>query len=120
MRTITDHIVNPANDKLVVIACGRQTVGGAPAAYQVSIEGHTTVFADIVFQDGAINEVGVNGLTHEVLLAIVADRLREFQRGPYANTYNEMALNSVLDASRWLHQRTLARMRRGVEGTHTV
>ena len=30
----------------------------------------------LTFQDGAIKEVGVNGVTHEALLAIVIDRLQ--------------------------------------------
>jgi hypothetical protein len=38
-------------------------------------------FGQALFQNGPIAEVGVNGVTHEVLLAIVADRLRSFQKG---------------------------------------
>ncbi|RXT29358.1 hypothetical protein B5P46_11800 [Rhizobium leguminosarum] len=73
----------------------------------------------IYFQNGPINEVGVNGLTHEVLLAIVADRLRSFQAGPYSCKENACALTKIEEAQHWLQSRTLARMRRGVEGTHT-
>ena len=72
----------------------------------------------IEFQDGPVNEAGVNGLTHEVLLAIVADRLRSFQQGPFASRYNALALTHIEDAQNWLNRRTLERMRRGVEGTH--
>ena len=63
---------------------------------------------------------GVNGLTHEVLLAIVADRLRSFQKGPYSCKANACALTHIEEAQHWLQQRTIERMRRGVEGTHTV
>ena len=60
--------------------------GGANHAYEVSgyagKSGANSVL--IEFQNGPINEAGVNGLTHEVLLAIVADRLRSFQQGPFA------------------------------------
>lgn len=73
-----------------------------------------------LFQNGPIPESGVNGVTHEVLLAIVADRLRSFQKGPYACKANACALTHIEEAQHWLQQRTIERMRRGVEGTHTV
>ena len=57
-------------------------------------------------------------MTHEALLAIVADRLRSFQKGPYSCKANACALTHIEEAQHWLQQRTLERMRRGVEGTH--
>lgn len=60
----------------------------------------------------------MNGLTQEVLLAIVADRLRSFQVGQFACRENALALTKIEEAQHWLHSRTLARMQRGVEGTH--
>ena len=77
---------------------------------------HTT----IIFQNGAIPEKGVNGVTQEALLAVIADRLRSFQKGPYACKANACALTHIDEAQHWLQQRTIERMRRGVEGTHTV
>jgi hypothetical protein len=74
--------------------------------------------ATILFQNGPISEKGVNGITQEVLLAIVADRLRSFQAGPFACRENALALTKIEEAQHWLQQRTLSRMRRGVEGTH--
>jgi hypothetical protein len=68
------------------------------------------------FQNGPINEVGVNGITQEVLLAVVADRLRSFQAGPFACRENALALTKVEEAMHWLQKRTMDRMRRGVEG----
>ena len=38
---------------------------------------------EIRFQNGPIAEAGVNGLTHEALLAVLEDRLVGFQSGPY-------------------------------------
>ena len=72
------------------------------------------------FQHGPIGEVGVNGVTNEALLAIVADRLRGFQSSKYACKENAAALASVMDALGALESRTRAREARGVEGTHTV
>ncbi|KNY35565.1 hypothetical protein [Agrobacterium sp. SUL3] len=128
MRTINDHKVNPANDKIEIRVTDEPGAGGANHVYEVWLpdmvvdgpgEGHTHgPTATIRFQNGPINENGVNGLTQEVLLAIVADRLRAFQSGPYACRENALALTKIEEAQHWLHSRTLARMSRGVEGTH--
>lgn len=71
----------------------------------------------ICFQNGPIKESGVNGITQEALLAIVIDRLRCFQAGPYACEDNAEALQHCEDALEYLQKRTLARIKRGVEGT---
>jgi hypothetical protein len=132
MRKITAHIVNPCNDKLNIEVLDQPGSGGANHLYQVSgfntgtnpscpftarygqPSNHTT----ILFQNGPIAEAGVNGITQEVLLAIVADRLECFQAGPYACGDNELALELVQKAQEVLQRRTRARMARGVEGTH--
>jgi hypothetical protein len=123
MRTINDHVINPANDKLTITVLDEPGAGGANHVYQVN--GYHAKDVDetavvIRFQNGPINEVGVNGLTQEVLLAIVADRLRSFQSGSFACRENALALTKIEEAQHWLQQRTIARMRRGVEGTNRV
>lgn len=140
MRFITEHIVNPANDRLKITVVDAPTHGGANHAYRIegfdpatnpAYEqladaqldiGTMNPWTGIAFQNGPIDEDGngVNGVTHEALLAIVADRLRGFQKGPYACKENACALTHIEEAQHWLQQRTLARMRRGVEGTHVV
>tara|TARA_R110000796_G_scaffold117736_1_gene230789 strand:- start:25496 stop:25897 length:402 start_codon:yes stop_codon:yes gene_type:complete len=133
MRSITEHKVNPANDKLAIHVLDEPGAGGASHAYCVSGfslsdnpsagDGQTHNAATevvIYFQNGPINEAGINGLTQEVLLAIVADRLRSFQAGQYACRENALALTKIEEAQHWLHSRTLARVQRGVEGTHKV
>lgn len=134
MRDITDHIVNPANDKLTITAYDEPGSGGANHLYMVEgfdtatnpcdpfvgRHGQPSRHTTILFQNGPIEEVGVNGVTHEALLAIVADRLRSFQAGPFACRENALALTKIEEAQHWLQQRTIARMRRGVEGTHAV
>lgn len=125
-REITDHKVNPANDVLKITVLDEPGAGGANHHYMVTLPGWTRSpdgsnakgIWDIEFQNGPIAEAGVNGLTQEVLLAICVDRLRSFQAGPYACRENQMALDKIEEAQHWLHSRTLARMRRGVEGTH--
>lgn len=134
MRSITDHVVNPANDKLRITVTDEPGLGGAHHRYVVGgfdlssnpsrdwdgVESDSPEAVAILFQNGPINEVGVNGITHEALLAIVADRLRSFQGGPFACKANACALTHIEEAQHWLQQRTLERTRRGVEGTHAV
>lgn len=120
MRAIDSHKVNPANDTLTLQTLDEPGHGGANHKYLIG--GFPAGPTLIQFQDGPISADGngVNGVTHEVLLAIVADRLRGFQSGPYSCKANACALTHIEEAMHWLQQRTLERMRRGVEGTHTV
>jgi len=126
VRKLTDHKVNPANDLIEITVMDEPGAGGANHHYEIAIPGWTRGpdgsnpkgIWDIEFQNGPIAESGVNGLTQEVLLAICADRLRSFQAGPYACRENALALTKIEEAQHWLHSRTLARMQRGVEGTH--
>ncbi len=127
-RELTGHKVNGCNDGLKIEvqddpghggACHRYTITGPEnrlpevgmvPAFQVKIR----------FQNGPIKEVGTNGITHEALLAILADRLEGFQSGPYACEDNAEALAHIKAAQEVLQRRTKARLARGVEGTHTV
>lgn len=134
MRTIEEHKVNPANDRLTITVTDEPGAGGANHRYKVSgfdlsknpsaVDPEYGQYAgtetEIFFQNGPINEAGVNGLTQEVLLAIVADRLRSFQAGKYACRENAIALTKIEEAQHWLQSRTRARMVRGVEGTHAA
>lgn len=134
MRELTDHRVNPANDKLRIIVEDEPGAGGASHLYMITgfntqtnsscpfvgRYGNPSDHTTILFQNGTITEKGVNGVTQEALLAIVADRLRSFQAGPFASRENAVALTHIETAQLWLHKRTLDRMNRGVEGTHKV
>lgn len=136
MRKLTGHRINPTNDKLDIVVTDEPGAGGANHVYVITspedreVNNAATqgdgpdvncIIANrgvIRFQNGPINENGVNGITQEVLLEIVADRLRSFQAGPYSSKENAVALTHVETAQLWLHKRTLDRMARGVEGTH--
>lgn len=126
MRQLHNHEVNPANATLSIDVLDEPGHGGACHVYRVhgglqaSAE-HLTGISDIIeFQNGPIAEAGVNGLTHEVLLAILEDRLVGFQSGPYANEMNATALAHIRAAQACLQARTRERMARGVEGTHKL
>lgn len=71
----------------------------------------------VVFQNGAIKDVGINGVTDEALLAIVADRVGAFQSGPYACRENAIALDGLHVAMQALKSRTARRTGQGIEGT---
>lgn len=134
MRTIDDHKVNPANDVIAIEVTDQPGAGGANHRYEIAgfdtatnqsatdAQGYKVSFSRqvILFQNGTIPENGTNGITQEVLLAIVADRLRSFQAGTFACKENACALTHIEEAMHWLQQRTIKRIRRGVEGTHTV
>ena len=131
VRELAGHKVNPANDKLVVEVVDEPGSGGASHRYRITGFNSDTnpskapdeqniVGATFLFQNGPIAEVGVNGITHEALLAILIDRMEAFQSGPYMCEENAAALAGLLSAQHWLQQRTKKRMDRGVEGTHKV
>lgn len=117
MREILAHQsgANEVNDQIVIKASppGR---GGAPVAYNVQIGG---AILHLPFQNGCLADgIGVNGLTNEVVLAILADRLTEFQGGEFACRENQEALTHVNKALGCLKTRTHRRKEQGVEGKH--
>lgn len=136
MRELTGHKVNPANDTLKIEVLDGPGSGGAHHCYSITgfdyarnqsvpdkrqygdLKDEDT--AIVLFQNGPIAEAGVNGLTHEALLAILIDRLECFQKGNFANSYNQRALEHLVGAQESLKDRTRERVARGVEGTHTV
>lgn len=146
MRQITDHIVSGDQAvQLEIAVLDEPGAGGANHQYMVSLFGskidrptiaelevllgprpatwpdgsvtlgHTCF---IGFQNGPIKEAGVNGITQEALVAIVIDRLRSFQAGPFSCRENAIALTHFEEGLMWLQRRTVARIKRGVEGTN--
>ncbi len=104
----------------IVQQAGERTAGGAYYEYHIVEEigrDQTRLLESIEFQSAPIAEVGVQGVTNECLLAIVADRLQEFQHGSHPCDENLEALHHIRDALAALERRTAARKMRGVEGT---
>lgn len=117
MRELTNHIVSGDQAvQLKIEVLDEPGSGGACHAYRISGMNNPDFYCELFFQDGAIKEVGVNGITQEALLAIVIDRLRGFQSGQFACNENARALSHVKRALRQLQVRTLTRIARGVEG----
>lgn len=125
MRTLTDHAVNETNEALQILVTDEPGAGGANHRYVIQTlpqplreELRSGLPCEVNFQNGPIKESGVNGVTQEALLAIVIDRLRSFQAGPYACKSNADALAHVETGLEHLKARTRERLSRGVEGTH--
>ncbi len=104
----------------VEITADAPSFGGASHSYFISItdEDGGAYGTLISFQKGPIKEHGVNGVTSEALLEVVADRLRCFQAGPFPCDENAEALTCVEVALKALYERTAKRRARGVEGTN--
>jgi hypothetical protein len=118
MRELITH-KGPTNYPLTVTVVDEPGPGGAHHHYVIdTLDGKA--LGEVKFQKGPLKESRVNGVTHEALLAIVADRLVSFQKGPFACIENEQALANVQKALSILHGRTLSRANRGVEGTHNL
>jgi hypothetical protein len=128
MKTLTDHQIPEKgfNDHIGITA-GEPDKTGASHNYTIDLlsdpgEGNPGITADkstqeIRFQKGPILENGVNGVSNEALLAIVIDRLRGFQSGPFACDANHNALIAIRTGLQILKDRTSERLSRGVEGT---
>ncbi len=122
-REITTHKVNGLNDAIKIVCTDEPGPGGACHDYVCTVtnphDPKQQISTSINFQRGPINVLGNRlGLSNEALLAIVEDRLACFQEGPFACVENQLALTHVKRAMRELHQRTIARHARGVEGTN--
>lgn len=132
MRHIVDHKgITPANDALFITATDDPGLGGAYHKYEITgfdTSGNSSKTGEngyahsysrmvVLFQNGPVPEVGNNGVTEQALLAVVIDRLRSFQSGPYPCRENALALTKLEEAMHWMHARTLERTRRGVQGS---
>lgn len=123
-RELVSHKVNGLNESLRIEVLDEPGQGNACHLYGITSDEPRrsdqppAVTLPVRFQNGRIQEFGLNGISNEALLAIVEDRLSGFQSGPFACRENAIALTKIQEAMMWLQKRTLDRMRRGVEGTN--
>ncbi len=128
MRKLTDHKVNGLNEALDIIVTDEPGQGNANHEYTIHLMASPDPAEpkitskrwqqEISFQNGPIKEAGINGISNEALVAIVCDRLRGFQSGPFACRENALALTKLEESQMWLQKRTRDRVARGVEGTN--
>lgn len=132
MREVTSHQGFGSGNAALKIEADDPGPGGASHTYKISgfsrkidigvarqqiVE---VIAVTLDFQNGAIKEAGVNGITHEALIAILLDRLCSFQNGPYQCEENADAIKYLILARAALGNRTANRSERGVEGTMKV
>ena len=114
MREINTHALNDRQPEL--FAGPNIAPGNAPQEYRIHVQsacwntGYNLPINFISLEE--------NGVTNEVLLAIVIDRLEGFQSGPFACDGNQKALDACRASLEALHERTRERLARGVENKH--
>lgn len=127
---ITDHHDGHGLAELLVIKHDdRDTnAGGASHKYDVhylapaaeEMPEQTGVFsavARIKFQHGPRHVEGSTpGILDSVLIAIVLDRLRCFQAGPFASRENAIIITKLEESLMWMKKRADDRSKRGVLG----
>ena len=126
MREILTHIVEGGPPTVAVFAEDELGPGGAPHHYEISLDHYeinseSKPIVSIDFQmGGVIKAGGINGVSHEALLAILIDRLEYFQAGQFRSPLNESALRCARESLEYLQRRTRKRIERGVEGRSVV
>lgn len=125
---ITDHHDGHGLNELCVIEKDEPGPGGASHKYMINrqlvvggdfvAEPALISAAYIQFQCGPRHERGsIPGIVEGALLAVLIDRMRAFQAGPYSCRENAIVLTHLEDAMHWLRHRADARAKRGVLGT---
>jgi len=123
MTEITEHKTNECNEAITITADERDPkYGNMSHNYSIRWVGSNGLEVDqlLQFQCGPIGEVGTNGITHEVLIAIMLDRMDGAQSGLFASAWNEVARFCLSAALAAFKGRTSERVKRGVEGTNVV
>lgn len=129
-RELYDHKNNKYNrEHIVVKTADVRASDGANHKYQVlvytnplseGVQQGPIATCDINFQDGGLSEVGPNGITDQALIAVVLDRVRGFNEGPYRCRENSVMITKLEEALMWDRKRADDRSMRGVEGERKV
>lgn len=130
MREITTHHDGHGLAESIYIYADDPGPAGASHRYVVTVDhkrGESDVgtsceqVANIQYQRGPRNEPdSTPGVLDSVLLAIVADRMRAFNAGPFGCRENALVLTKVEEALHWLKHRADERARRGVLGKNAT
>lgn len=92
----------------------------APHHFNIRSSANDKIMTSVDFQEGAIKECGINGVTNEDLIAMVVARLEGFQLSEFKCRENAIAITKLEETLMWLRKRTISRENRDVEGTHAV
>lgn len=119
------------NDRIRIYADERDKDKGGNASHHYEVRMNTApdpilgIFssrvAAIDFQHGPRDEAGsVPGITDAVLIAVLLDRYRGFQAGPYRCRENALVITKLEEALHWMQARAMARHRQGVLGRNAA
>lgn len=114
-RTIDLHHDGHGLNESIVIYTDSPDASGAAHGY-VLVIGQQKV-AEIRFQQGPRDVEGSTpGATEAAILAVLIDRLRGFQSGPYSCRENAIQLTKLEEVLHWTKARADERAKRGVLG----
>ena len=115
LRTIDTHHDGHGLNESIVIYSDTPDGSGAAHIFDMHIAGHSV--GSVQFQKGPRNVEGSTpGVTEAALLAILIDRLRGFQAGPYGCRENAIQLTHLEECLHWTKARADERAKRGVLG----
>lgn len=128
-RELTGFKFTPANEPLNITVMDAPAIGGGNNYYTITgmsyeanpVAGGTNIpiemidTAHILFHNGPVTN-GANGITDQTLLAILIDRFKGFQSGPFKCEESAQTLYHLEWAMKWMERRTKERVSRGVEG----
>lgn len=92
-----------------------------PGAHTQALTHFEGRFLRLDFQDGPVQEHGLNGTTNEEVLTLLIERitsLNTMYERKFACRENSPAITKLEEALHWLEARTNKRVARGVEGTN--
>ena len=114
-RPLAIHHDGHGLNEAIAITTDTPDQSGAAHCYDMHINGRRV--ATIQFQKGPRKEEGSTpGATEAAVLAVLIDRFRGFQAGPYSCRENEIQLTKLEETLMWAKARTDARAGRGVLG----
>lgn len=123
-RELFDHKTSKLNRECIVVkTADYRSEDGAHHKYTIEVfpfnaePGAEPVHTvQLEFQNGPLAEVGANGITEQALIAIVLDRFRSFNSGPYGCRENSIMITKLEEALLWGQKRANDRAMRNVEG----
>lgn len=114
-RVIDTHHDGHGLNESIVITTDTPDASGAAHSYDLFIGDDSVGY--IQFQKGPRNVKGSTpGVTEAALLAVLIDRLRGFQAGPYGCRENAIQLTHLEECLHWTKARADERAKRGVLG----
>jgi hypothetical protein len=120
--------LNEHSKNLSIVASGANETTGAHHRYDIANfdastnpayrDSDTANLLTILFQQGPVPDVGINGVTPEAVLVCLLHLFEGYQTSKFACPENEEAIKGFQASLDAIRSRTASRIERGVEGTH--